>query len=44
MLGNNTKADELDARQRQLIDSAVDRAIPTPQQLAESTGEQVGKR
>lgn len=41
MLGNNTKADELDARQRQLIDSAYDRAIPTPQQLAESTSQQV---
>lgn len=41
MLGNGTKADHLDAEQRPLIDSAYDRPIPTPQQLADSTGQQV---
>jgi hypothetical protein len=32
----------LDAQQRPLIDSAYDRPGPTPDQLAASTGEQVG--
>lgn len=41
MLGNNKKADDLDAQQRPLIDSAYDRAVPTPQQVAESTDQQV---
>jgi hypothetical protein len=41
MLGNSKKADDLDAQQRPLIDSAYDRLIPTPQQLAGSTGQQV---
>ncbi len=34
--------DGLDAEQRPLIDSAYDRAGPTPEQLAASTGQQVG--
>lgn len=35
------KADQLDAEQRPLIDSAYDRPSPTPDQLAASTAEQV---
>jgi hypothetical protein len=34
-------ADQLDAQQRPLIDSAYDRPVPTPEQLAASTDEQV---
>lgn len=42
LLGNSAKADQLDAQQRPLIDSAYDRPVPTPQQLADSTDQQVG--
>ena len=38
--GQSAQADQLDARQRPLIDSAYDRSSPTPAQLAASTGEQ----
>jgi PE-PPE domain len=38
--GSDSEADELDAKQRPLIDSAYDRPSPTPEQLAASTGEQ----
>lgn len=43
MWGNSSSADSdgLDAQQRPLIDSAYDRPGPTPQQLAESTSQQV---
>jgi PE-PPE domain len=44
LFGSNAKADQLDAQQRPLIDSAYDRPVPTPEQLAASTSEQVGKR
>lgn len=40
-MGSSTEADRLDAQQRPLIDSAYNRPAPTPDQLAESTGEQV---
>ena len=39
--GPSAEADQLDAQQRPLIDSAYDRPGPTPDQLAASTGEQV---
>jgi diacyltrehalose acyltransferase len=39
--GPSAEADQLDAQQRPLIDSAYDRPGPTPAQLAASTGEQV---
>jgi pimeloyl-ACP methyl ester carboxylesterase len=39
---NNRRADGSDAEQRPLIDGAYDRPGPTPNQLAASTGEQVG--
>jgi hypothetical protein len=38
--GSASTADELDAQQRPLIDSAYERPSPTPAQLAASTGEQ----
>jgi pimeloyl-ACP methyl ester carboxylesterase len=41
--GASAEADQLDAQQRPLIDSAYDRPAPTPDQLAASTGEQVRK-
>jgi hypothetical protein len=41
LFGANAKADQLDAQQRPLIDSAYDRPVPTPEQLAASTDEQV---
>jgi hypothetical protein len=44
LFGGEAKADELDAQQRPLIDSAYDRPGPTPEQLAASTGEQVRNR
>lgn len=44
LLGGNAKADQLDAEQRPLIDSAYDRPAPTPEQLAASAGEQVKTR
>jgi hypothetical protein len=40
MMGSDSAADELDAQQRPVIDSAYDRPSPTPEQLAASTGEQ----
>jgi PE-PPE domain len=40
MTGSDPAADELDAQQRPLIDSAYERPSPTPEQLAASTGEQ----
>lgn len=40
--GANPDADQLDAQQRPLIDSAYDRPAPTPEQLAAAGGEQVG--
>jgi hypothetical protein len=39
--GASAEADQLDAQQRPLIDSAYDRPGPTPEQLAASTAEQV---
>jgi PE-PPE domain len=42
--GASAAADQLDAQQRPLIDSAYDRPGPTPEQLAASTGEQVRNR
>lgn len=42
--GASAEADQLDAQQRPLIDSAYDRPGPTPEQLAASTGEQVRNR
>lgn len=44
LLGGNAKADQLDAEQRPLIDSAYDRPAPTPEQLAAATHEQAGGR
>jgi hypothetical protein len=38
--GQTAQADELDAQQRPLVDSAYDRPSPTPAQLAASTGQQ----
>ena len=38
--GQTAQADQLDAQQRPLIDSAYNRPRPTPAQLAASTGEQ----
>ena len=40
MFGSDSAADELDAQQRPLVDSAYDRPSPTAEQLAASTGEQ----
>lgn len=40
MMGSDSAADELDAQQRPLIDSAYDRPSPTPQQLAAATSQQ----
>jgi PE-PPE domain len=40
LLGSDSAADELDAQQRPLVDSAYDRPSPTAEQLAASTGEQ----
>jgi hypothetical protein len=42
--GASAEADQLDAQQRPLIDSAYDRPGPTPDQLAASTGQQVRNR
>jgi hypothetical protein len=42
--GAGAEADQRDAQQRPLIDSAYDRPGPTPEQLAASTGEQVRNR
>ncbi|MCV7258360.1 PE-PPE domain-containing protein [Mycobacterium shimoidei] len=39
--GQSAQADQLDALQRPLIDSAYDRPVPTPQQRAAATSEQV---
>lgn len=41
LAGRSAEADQLDAQQRPLIDSAYDRPAPTPAQLAASTSEQV---
>ena len=38
--GQTAQADQLDAQQRPLVDSAYNRPSPTPAQLAASTGEQ----
>lgn len=39
--GQSAQADQLDAQQRPLIDSAYDRPVPTPEQRAAATSEQV---
>jgi hypothetical protein len=44
LFGANARADQLDAQQRPLIDSAYDRSVPTTEQLAASTAEQVRNR
>lgn len=41
--GQDAEADRLDAEQRPLIDSAYDRAAPTPAQVAASTSQQYTK-
>jgi diacyltrehalose acyltransferase len=42
--GSSAEADQLDAQQRPIIDSAYERPGPTPDQLAASTGEQAVNR